>query len=60
MHFLEIFGQKTRKKQHICRENCKYAFGENFMATFALAERLPTSATLITSGGSASVADIIV
>ena len=34
-------------KQRICRENSKYALDENFMAIFALAEMLPTSATLM-------------
>ena len=30
----------------MCRENSKYAPDESFGANFALAERLPTSATL--------------
>ena len=34
------------QKRCICRENSNYAFDENFMAIFALAERLPTPATL--------------
>ena len=35
------------QKQRICRENSKYAPDERFLAIFALAERLPTSATLM-------------
>ena len=34
------------QKRRICRGNSKYAFYEHFMAIFALAERLPTPATL--------------
>ena len=34
------------QKQRICRENSKYAPDESFVAIFALAERLPTSAPL--------------
>ena len=34
------------QKLRICRENSKYAPDESFAAVFALAERLPTSATL--------------
>ena len=34
------------RKRRICRENSKYAPNESFVAIFALAERLPTSATL--------------
>ena len=34
------------QKRRICRENSKYTFYEHFMAIFALAERLPTPATL--------------
>ena len=35
-----------KQKRHICREKNKYATDESFVAIFALAERLPTSATL--------------
>ena len=35
------------QKRRICRENSKYAPDESFSAVFAVAERLPTSATLI-------------
>ena len=34
------------QKRRICRKNSKYALDEIFTAIFALAERLPTSATL--------------
>ena len=34
------------QKRRICRENSKYAPDKSFVAIFALAERLPTSATL--------------
>ena len=34
------------QKRRICREDSKYAPNESFVAIFALAERLPTSATL--------------
>ena len=34
------------QKRRICRENSKYAPDKKIMAIFALAERLPTSATL--------------
>ena len=34
------------QKRRICRGNSKYACYEHFMAIFALAERLPTPATL--------------
>ena len=35
------------QKRHICRENIEHAADENFMDIFALAESLPTSATLV-------------
>ena len=35
-----------KQKRHICREKNKYAPDESFVAIFALAKRLPTSATL--------------
>ena len=35
------------QKRRICRENSKYALGYNFHGHFALAGRLPTSATLV-------------
>ena len=38
---------KYAQKQQICRENSKYAPDESFVAIFALAERLPTFATLV-------------
>ena len=34
------------QKRRICRKNSKYAPDEKFVAIFAFAERLPTSATL--------------
>ena len=34
------------QKRRICRENCKNALDEIFMAIFAPDERLPSSATL--------------
>ena len=41
---LQIYNDA--QKRRICRENRKYALDKNFMAIFALAERLPTSVTL--------------
>ena len=35
------------QKRQICPENSKYMPDENFVANFAFAERLPTSATLL-------------
>ena len=35
------------QQRRICRGNSKYAPDESFVAIFALAERLPTSATLL-------------
>ena len=48
-YFTELILQicNYAQKQRICRENSKYALDENFMAIFALAEMLPTSATLM-------------
>ena len=34
------------QKRRICHEKSEYALDESYMAIFALAERLPTSATL--------------
>ena len=35
------------QKQQICHRNSKYAPAEKFVAIFAFAERLPTTATLL-------------
>jgi len=45
------------QKQRIFRENSEYAPDENFRAIFALAERLPTSATLVSWAKSTGLID---
>ena len=55
-HYMVYIAYKTElnlqicnysQKQCICRKNSEYALDKNFMVNFALAERLPTSASML-------------
>ena len=46
LYRIKFANLQLAQKQCICRENSKYAPDKNFVAILALAEKLPTSATL--------------